>query len=347
MILAAVALIQISPAFAGSVNTLNSTYPYFSTSIKISQPSAPISGNLVAGSANFEIIISNIAPKFDRARDISQYFAEDMSKWKKGNGPYCEAIPYANPNQNGSTFDIDLFVKISDNEKFIKSESSTYFSAGVRQNLDLAGTVKGYSIFYFDRDDKGVSKYNLEANPFVDTSFSYIALKPVNLEIKKQGLLYIQISTRMTQMITGGKDCPIRNNAQPYYLVYEESIQQVNVTKRDQYISASATLPVPLANKVYRTEFSSSSGLPVTAREINSTICISNGDLVHLLSAGKCQIKLSQAGNDVFNSTQEVILEFEVTPPIRNKTITCVKGKMIKKVTAASPKCPTGYKKKT
>jgi hypothetical protein len=27
-------------------------------------------------------------------------------------------------------------------------------------------------------------------------------------------------------------------------------------------------------------------------------------------------------------------------------TITCVKGKLSKKVTAVSPKCPTGYKKK-
>jgi nucleoid-associated protein YejK len=28
------------------------------------------------------------------------------------------------------------------------------------------------------------------------------------------------------------------------------------------------------------------------------------------------------------------------------KTITCVKGKILKKVTAAAPKCPAGYTKK-
>jgi hypothetical protein len=28
------------------------------------------------------------------------------------------------------------------------------------------------------------------------------------------------------------------------------------------------------------------------------------------------------------------------------KTITCVKAKVVKKVTATSPKCPSGYKKK-
>jgi hypothetical protein len=34
------------------------------------------------------------------------------------------------------------------------------------------------------------------------------------------------------------------------------------------------------------------------------------------------------------------------TPVAAKKTITCVKGKFIKKVTALQPKCPTGYKKR-
>ena len=32
--------------------------------------------------------------------------------------------------------------------------------------------------------------------------------------------------------------------------------------------------------------------------------------------------------------------------PIRKTSITCVKGKLTKKVTAVNPKCPSGYKKK-
>lgn len=40
-------------------------------------------------------------------------------------------------------------------------------------------------------------------------------------------------------------------------------------------------------------------------------------------------------------------LEAEVKPATKKKiTITCIKGKQTKKVTAISPKCPTGYKKK-
>jgi hypothetical protein len=33
-------------------------------------------------------------------------------------------------------------------------------------------------------------------------------------------------------------------------------------------------------------------------------------------------------------------------PVVKKTTITCVKGKLTKKVTAVNPKCPAGYKKK-
>jgi len=36
----------------------------------------------------------------------------------------------------------------------------------------------------------------------------------------------------------------------------------------------------------------------------------------------------------------------DIKPIPSQKTITCVKGKQTKKVTAISPKCPVGYKKK-
>jgi hypothetical protein len=31
---------------------------------------------------------------------------------------------------------------------------------------------------------------------------------------------------------------------------------------------------------------------------------------------------------------------------VKKKTITCIKGKLTKKITAIKPKCPTGYKLK-
>jgi hypothetical protein len=38
--------------------------------------------------------------------------------------------------------------------------------------------------------------------------------------------------------------------------------------------------------------------------------------------------------------------QVSIAPVAKKSTITCVKGKVTKKVTAVSPKCPTGYKKK-
>ena len=38
--------------------------------------------------------------------------------------------------------------------------------------------------------------------------------------------------------------------------------------------------------------------------------------------------------------------EAKVVIAKKKSTITCVKGKTSKKITAVSPKCPTGYKKK-
>jgi len=41
-----------------------------------------------------------------------------------------------------------------------------------------------------------------------------------------------------------------------------------------------------------------------------------------------------------------VTFDVYAAPVVKATTITCVKGKLTKKVTAVNPKCPTGYKKK-
>jgi len=43
---------------------------------------------------------------------------------------------------------------------------------------------------------------------------------------------------------------------------------------------------------------------------------------------------------------QEAEAKAAVAPPANKSSITCIKGKLIKKVTAVNPKCPAGYKKK-
>jgi hypothetical protein len=62
-------------------------------------------------------------------------------------------------------------------------------------------------------------------------------------------------------------------------------------------------------------------------------------------SAPTVKIKLSQEA-EVIAPTPTPTPSASTKAPIRAVTITCIKGKTIKKVTAAKPKCPTGYKKK-
>ena len=50
--------------------------------------------------------------------------------------------------------------------------------------------------------------------------------------------------------------------------------------------------------------------------------------------------------NQAIQNPIYVLESFKLTRPPMQLTITCVKGKLTKKVTAVNPKCPTGYKKK-
>jgi len=58
-------------------------------------------------------------------------------------------------------------------------------------------------------------------------------------------------------------------------------------------------------------------------------------------SSPSVKVKLEQEA-----PTPVAATETAPTPTVKKLTITCVKGKLTKKVTGASPKCPAGYKKK-
>jgi hypothetical protein len=60
-------------------------------------------------------------------------------------------------------------------------------------------------------------------------------------------------------------------------------------------------------------------------------------------SAPTVKIKLSQEAEVIAPTPAP---SASVKAPIKAVTITCINGKTTKKVTAAKPKCPTGYKKK-
>jgi hypothetical protein len=84
---------------------------------------------------------------------------------------------------------------------------------------------------------------------------------------------------------------------------------------------------------------------------LTPNVCnFANGNFT-LLSVGTCKSRLNQAGDGTWEPASPVDIVFEVLPAraqtvVKKTTITCIKGKVTKKVTAVKPVCPAGYKKK-
>jgi hypothetical protein len=54
----------------------------------------------------------------------------------------------------------------------------------------------------------------------------------------------------------------------------------------------------------------------------------------------------SMASPEVVSKTPQVAVSSQIKPNTLKITITCTKGKVVKKVTSTKPVCPIGYKKK-
>ena len=89
----------------------------------------------------------------------------------------------------------------------------------------------------------------------------------------------------------------------------------------------------------------STSGLPVSATSNSKSICLASGGELVLIKAGRCVISASQSGNSEYQAADDKVLVVDIVVS-KKITITCVKGKLTKKVSAVNPVCPKGYKKK-
>jgi hypothetical protein len=70
----------------------------------------------------------------------------------------------------------------------------------------------------------------------------------------------------------------------------------------------------------------------------------STGSTLYIAKGNKCTFAFAVA--EPGDTKLTVLRKFEIDSRPSDTTITCVKGKITKKVTAASPKCPSGYKTK-
>jgi hypothetical protein len=103
----------------------------------------------------------------------------------------------------------------------------------------------------------------------------------------------------------------------------------------------------------------------VMPKSITPSICEASGYILKIVNSGECRLTYKTDGNAQFLPSQIFVQNIEIlkdnlpiavqiptpTPsataiPKIQKTISCIKGKTIKKRTGTNPKCPSGYKKK-
>ena len=111
-------------------------------------------------------------------------------------------------------------------------------------------------------------------------------------------------------------------------------------------MSPLITGSVPISSTGLSIQVKSTSSLPVFAYNSTNDVCVFENGLIRTKSSGRCVIAFSQEGNSEFKPANNLILDFTITAVAKKTTITCIKGKLIKKVTAVKPKCPAGYKVK-
>jgi hypothetical protein len=130
--------------------------------------------------------------------------------------------------------------------------------------------------------------------------------------------------------------------------VSKEAAAAAVESRKEQGIWASPLIAgsVPVNSNGIPTQVRSTSNLPVFAYNSTDNVCVYENGMIKTKTSGRCVIAFSQEGNSEFKPASNLILDFTITDGTKKATITCIKGKITKKVTALKPRCPTGYKVK-
>ena len=118
--------------------------------------------------------------------------------------------------------------------------------------------------------------------------------------------------------------------------------------RKEQTIIASPLTigSIPISSTGLSTQVKSTSNLPVFTYNNTNDVCVYENGMIKTKTSGRCVIAFSQEGDSEFKPASNLILDFIITTADKKTTITCIKGKLVKKVTAVKPKCPGGYKVK-
>ena len=339
-------------ASAGNLVEFRSQIKNFGATFSLQQGTTSSTGSLAPGKTDLKINIANVIAQFE---PTIRFTDEDEDGNQRSD--VCRVTPSPNlgisglslNSGNAQVLGVFASIEISDQPEFNRDEAETYFQVGM--SIPLTASGRDYLDLRYDEaiyvssksGDKRLTSKQITRAP----SGGY-SLAPIAFNIENTGTLYVKTVIEFNQEI-GQPKCPsfyVGGWSNPHTVSTRESFQQIQVSKLGQTIQNLKPIDLPLANKISRLKFSSSSGLPVTAVELDSSICIVDKDLVYLLKPGKCAMKLSQDGNDAYEAAPDLSVAFTILGSGRAATITCVKGKLTKVVSGSKPVCPDGYKKK-
>ena len=147
--------------------------------------------------------------------------------------------------------------------------------------------------------------------------------------------------------IVGGGTCTItyQSEATTSFLASDLYTVSFEVSRDPQTITFSPTNNVNLSSRSVVLSASASSGAGILFSTSTPTICSISGSTLNLLRAGNCAVTATQGGTATFapiSVTANIAIAGSTV--VARKTITCVKGKSIKRISGVNPKCPKGFK---
>ena len=343
-------------ASADSSQAFQSQLKYFNAVFKLQQANSSLNAPLAPGKTTITMDVDRVVTEFVPSINIFQ--EEDNGRLISNGAPeYCKVKPKLEdglpglqlPGNNGYLFNIHAGIEISDQPDFNRAESNTFYQVYV--NIPLNSSGRDYLDYRYDEVvltwDKNNEKF-LSSKFITRSSRGGYAVAPLTFDIENTGKLYVKTVVEFSQNISE-PICPktkVSSWSPAYTLELQQKITEIQISKQTQQIIVAKQVDIPLTNKIIRLKLNATSGLAVSATELDSGICISDRDLVYLIKSGNCVIKFSQVGDDEFEKAPDVTMSFRITDSQPLVAITCVKGKRTKKVTAVKPVCPAGYKKK-
>jgi len=149
--------------------------------------------------------------------------------------------------------------------------------------------------------------------------------------------------------IIGGGTCTLTYQSKETATVLASDLYTVSfeVTRDPQTITFALPATVNASAKTLPLTATSSSGGSVTYESSPAENCSVSGSTLTLLKSGNCTVIATQVGTSTLAPISATATTMIVgVAQSTKKTITCSKGKSLKKVTGTNPKCPAGYKLK-